>query len=1009
VENKITVLYTTLDKGSLAKRYWLDETGAIQSDSYANIYEFLWREAPVNSIHGVYELLQECLTMRIKAIIRGHPTPQTRSLTVRTNETFPEDPDGTPWVMLDIDGVPAPDGVVPCSLDAVKHVIGLLPSEFHAATCAYMFSNTAGIRKPDGSLLKEGIRVHLFFYLDRPVTGKLMAAYLETFCYESQFYTVGLNKGDIPMVSLGIDMAPIKSPVQLHYTAEPRIGPGIAVDISREGRLGLIDGSSDVVVMPGIDAALPRAVEVRRQQIREEWALANGFTKTAKRAQLRSGSRSYEVLEREGDAVRTGRVLSSTSLQGGGRTLQLFFEDERSQGSWRVHRSRPWLAVRYGDEMEMPLEELCPGAIEKVQEFGWMISAPETIDPEELAQALAEAEPQVAGWGETPVGTLEHRQNQILRNDNLPYSFRDGYIYKAVSTKDDVRYVRISSYIYVYGHLRNTQGKDWSYILHVRNREGKFSEVILPSDALFDRGDFRQTLLQSGAIVDASTEKAYLINYIQDYPVQVYFLLVDKLGWTEDRSSFLLPGQIISKTGVEQKYEPYLNPAVQNNVAAIKQSGTLQEWQGMVAEHCNGNSLLEMMLYISFLPPLLELLDLPNIGVHLYGETSRGKTTALRVAASVYGDPPGMMQNWRVTDNAMESLAYFHNHILLLLDEINQASPKTLGETIYMLGNGVGKNRARQDSSLRAAKRWLLAYISTGEVRTDDYLREDGAHRVMGGQAVRMLDISIDAGRGMGVVELFGGFNSAGEMIGHLNETTRRFHGTPIVAYIQRLIDGMNVDVLKQRYEETRQQFLSQFGPDGQSPQVERILKHFASIAFAGELAISLGVLPFQAGQSGQAITSMVQVTRRYLQSREGMEGSDILEVINRMRRMLSLQRYSNFQRCEMNNNRLSFGDNRAPNTFWGYYEDGLNNPSYYHIPKLIFKDVFCPGVNYKDVLRALHSRGWVASTDAKNFGPERMRCYKISKCLVDEYGDGTDEDQPEDEDRILKELINEI
>ncbi|MBU2837604.1 DUF927 domain-containing protein [Acidithiobacillus thiooxidans] len=1009
MENKITVLYTTLDKGSLAKRYWLDETGAIQSDSYANIYEFLWRETSVNSIHGVYELLQECLTMRIRAIIRGHPTPQTRSLTVRTNETFPEDPDGTPWVMLDIDGVPAPEGVDPCSLEAVKHVIGLLPAEFHAVTCAYMFSNSAGIRKPDGSLLKEGIRVHLFFYLDRPVTGKLMAAYLENYCYESQFYTVGLNKGDMPMVSLGIDMAPIKSPVQLHYTAEPRIGPRISVDISRDGRLGLIEESSDVVVMPGIDAALPRAVEVRRQQIREEWALANGFTKTAKRAQLRSGSRSYEILEREGGAVRTGRVLSSTSLQNGGRILQLFFEDEKSPGSWRVHRSRPWLAVRYGDEMEIPLEELCAETIAKVQGLGWMRSTPETIDPEELAQALAEAEPQVAACGEAPVSTLEHTQNQILRNGKLPYSFSDGHIYKAIADKDDdVTYVKIASYIYVYGHLRNAQSQEWSYILHVRNREGKFSEIILPAEELFDHGNFSQILLRSGATIDAAAKKHYLINYIQEYPVQNYFLLVDKLGWTQDQAAFLLPGQIISKTGADQTKKPYLNPAIQNNVAAIKESGTLQEWQGMVAEPCNGNSLLEMMLYISFLPPLLEPLNLPNIGIHLYGETSRGKTTALRVGASVYGDPPGMVHLWRATDNGLETLAYSHNGVILLLDEINQANVKTLGDSIYMLGNGAGKTRAKQDSSLRAAKHWRLVFISTGEVRTDDYLREDGARRVMGGQAVRMLDISIEAGLEMGVVEALGRFSTPGEMVGHLNEASLRFHGTPIVTYLKRLMDEVDADELERRYGETRQRFLSHFEFNNPSPQVARILDHFASIAFAGELAISLGVLPFQADQ---AITSMVLVARRYLQGREGMEGSDILEVIRRMRGMLSLHRYSNFQHCAVNNGRISFGENRVPNTFWGYYEGELNTPGYYHIPNRIFKDVFCPGVNHKDVLRALHSRGWMAATDAKNFGPERMRCYKISECLVDEYADGPDmyKDEPEDEDRILKELIFEI
>ena len=986
MNNRISVLSTLRVAEVLVKRYWLDNDGVIQSSSYSNSREFRQQEASVNNIRDFYSLLQKMHLARRYAIIRGHPNPQTQEITERKSANFPEAPDGTPWVMLDIDGVPAPEWVGVCSLEAVEHVIQLLPPEFQAATCVYMFSNSAGIRKPDGSLLKEGIRVHLFYFLDQPIRGGMMAAYLENWCYESGFYNVGLNKGRVTMVTHGIDMAPIKSSVQLHYTAAPIIAPEITVDISPEERLGIIEGTVESVVIPEIPAGLPDVVGEIRRTIRNNWAIENGFLKKTQRVQLQNGARTYETLIGSEAATSTGRVLARSTLRSDDRILQLFFQEEKTPGSWYVTKRRPWMGVRYGDEMEIPLEELCPQALEKVQELGWIASMPEVITEEELAN-LPESTLQGTGSGSAQPGTLEFTQNQIFMNAHLPYTFRDGHVCRVVATKEGARHDKLISYTYVYGHLRDMNEHNWSYILHVLNREGRFSEIVVPATAFFDHADFRQQLLRCGATIDACTEKKHLINYIQHYPVQRYFLTVDKLGWAFEKKYFLLPGCVISKTGEENVEEPYLAHEAQSHVVAIKQSGTLQEWQEMVAEPCSGNSLLELMLYLGFVAPLLEPLDLPNIGVHLYGETSRGKTTALRVTASIYGNPQGMVQNWRTTDNAMESLAYFHNNITLLLDEINQVTPKMLAEIIYMLGNGGGKNRARQDSSLRAAKRWHLAYLSSGEVRTDEYMREEGTRRVMGGQAVRMLDISVDAGREMGVVEELRHFNTSGALIEHLNQATATFHGTPIVHFIQRLMDTADWDDLRRSYQETKSQFLTEIGMTERSSQLERILGHFASIAFAGELAIRLGTLPFQAGQ---AMASVVRVAQRYIQNREGMEGSDILEAINRMRRLLSLHRYSHFQQCSDNDGRIQLESYHTPNPFWGYYVTKLDRPGYYYIPVRIFKEVFCVGVSHKEVLKALQRRGWIDSLAAQNFGPDRKRCYKISETFVDEHDNGS-------------------
>lgn len=82
-------------------------------------------------------------------------------------------------------------------------------------------------------------------------------------------------------------------------------------------------------------------------------------------------------------------------------------------------------------------------------------------------------------------------------------------------------------------------------------------------------------------------------------------------------------------------------------------------------------------------------------GFHLRGKSSTGKSTALKVAASVWGHPATYVRQWRATSNGLEGLAALHaDDGLLILDELEQVDPKEAGEVAYMLGNGQGKARA---------------------------------------------------------------------------------------------------------------------------------------------------------------------------------------------------------------------------------------------------------------------------------------------------------------------------
>src|SRR5690606_33712284 len=115
--------------------------------------------------------------------------------------------------------------------------------------------------------------------------------------------------------------------------------------------------------------------------------------------------------------------------------------------------------------------------------------------------------------------------------------------------------------------------------------------------------------------------------------------------------------------------------------------------------------------------PLLRPLAMSGGGFHFWGQSSRGKTTLLTIAGSVWGGGgnDGFVRNWRMTDNGAEGLIADHNDILLPLDELTLVAPEMAAELYYMLANGHGKARAKKDGTAADTTQWKALVLSSGE------------------------------------------------------------------------------------------------------------------------------------------------------------------------------------------------------------------------------------------------------------------------------------------------------
>jgi hypothetical protein len=134
------------------------------------------------------------------------------------------------------------------------------------------------------------------------------------------------------------------------------------------------------------------------------------------------------------------------------------------------------------------------------------------------------------------------------------------------------------------------------------------------------------------------------------------------------------------------------------------------------------------MICAALAVPLLGPFGQANFGMHLPGESSRGKTSMLKIAASVYGDPKSSLwlANWNVTSVGAELRAAILCDLPQCYDEIGGTDSPTVERLVYGLINGGGRTRGQRDLALRETQSWRTILLSTGEHELGDETSQTG-------------------------------------------------------------------------------------------------------------------------------------------------------------------------------------------------------------------------------------------------------------------------------------------
>ncbi len=559
----------------------------------------------------------------------------------------------------------------------------------------------------------------------------------------------------------------------------------------------------------------------------------------------------------------------------------------------------------------------------------------------------------------------------------------------------------VCSRLDVEARTRDQDGGGWGYLLTFADPLGKVKQWAMPARMLSgDGGEYRAALLGLGLIVAPSTRARNLLTqYIQTRQPEQFASCTDRVGW--HGRAFVLPHETIGDDAERIVFQT--ETAMENTFRA---RGSPEQWRERIGAPCAGNSRLVFAVACAFAGPLLRPAGVESGGFHFRGDSSSGKTTALKVAASVYGGP-SYLQRWRTTDNALEAIAAQHSDCLLILDELAQVDPKTAGECAYMLANEQSKARATRNATPRPRLAWRLLFLSAGELGLADHMAE-GMKRTRTGQEVRMADIPADAGAGMGAFECLHGHEGGAAFAKHITQQAGSVYGVAGRAWLLWLTQ--HADTLKADIRQRAAALAAQLVPDGSSGQVERVGARFALVGAAGELATAAGLTGWQPGESERAARACFNA---WLEARGGIGNGEVVAMLRQVRRYLETNgegRFTQWHRA---------ADDHAPKTLQraGFRrmvgEDGQPiktdadhqrefgermTPAmgeavrfeYFILPET-FRAEVCVGFDYKTVARVLLDHACLMPDKGRAFDTRQRLpgmglgwCYRITPALFE-------------------------
>lgn len=259
-------------------------------------------------------------------------------------------------------------------------------------------------------------------------------------------------------------------------------------------------------------------------------------------------------------------------------------------------------------------------------------------------------------------------------------------------------------------------------------KDKKWQNVVVEKNTVASKSKIIQ-LANTGVEVNENNAKE-LITFLADViNLNTQEIPVNKgithLGWIEN--------EFVPYTS-EFKYDG--EDSFKNIYKNVREKGDYKIWKEEIGRIREKSKTMHFIIASSFASPLIELLQINPFIVHLWGKSSTGKTVALMIAMSIWGNPRvgQLVSNLNSTNVGFERLSAFLKNIPFAGDELQSIKNRftDFNELIYRLTQGEGKTRGTINGGVEEKLKWNCAFLTTGEEPiTSDFSKEGVKNRVI--------------------------------------------------------------------------------------------------------------------------------------------------------------------------------------------------------------------------------------------------------------------------------------
>ena len=274
---------------------------------------------------------------------------------------------------------------------------------------------------------------------------------------------------------------------------------------------------------------------------------------------------------------------------------------------------------------------------------------------------------------------------------------------------------------YVTRRLHDVElGEVIAFALHLP-RDG-VRDFIVPLSSVTSREEFRKHMSMQG-IVTYGKEVDKLMLYTAAWIKELQQTTTaseahQQFGWVDDEKmdEFVLGDQLITASGIE--YNPPSSKTA-GYISKFKPKGSRERNKEILDFYDqDGMELQQFTVCAGFGTILMPLTGLYSLGVHLFGETGAGKTTAMYTGTSIWGEPRGLTGTKADTPNSRMNVAEVMHNMLLNTDEMTNILGRQASDYAYQLSEGTQKNRMAGGGNYERVrgKPWHLLAFSSGNV-----------------------------------------------------------------------------------------------------------------------------------------------------------------------------------------------------------------------------------------------------------------------------------------------------